>query len=469
MQGGAARVDESRNEGVLRDEAAFAEAMQGLARDRFSGMVSLFAPALDAQLFFVRGHIRGVRAGRKSRELAVLALWRIFPAVFHADRGAAAPEWAELGVDYGLEEIVQLALKTASFFRENFGSPRFLRTRYAMNGIQSDAVEALPANVRKILLCFDGTRSIEEILNFLVIDEFLLLQIIRRLLDENLIAECGREEGDAAQDEDETFSDDDGEISRTPSVMFYVGDLDSESPQIHVVSSDVRISGIEPGKPIPRDVGDLLRLEDPEEYERHSREEVLAHLGDVEVVTADNEILPNVVYDAIFLRHETIRDEEIALAQQAEDEEFLNLCVDESDVEPEPEPLDDTSARIPSAVYCPRNIPEYAPWDEVDDVASSSPDRLADAEYSTSGHHKIVKLTESEQQRAVSPSGHHRRVDVTPSGRHRVVELSPEQWKSQTMARLQRENKRRGARRLRILLCVLIAALALLLLVLVMR
>ncbi len=508
---------------TLCDELAFAQTMQELIDAKFSGIFTLHAHSLDAQIYFVRGNIRGVRAGNKTKELAVLSLWRIFPASYHLEKSAPAPEWAEKNINYSFAQIVNLAVKTGTFFNESFGDIRMLQSCFKMNGVQLEsALPGLPEKVQKILSCFDGSRTLEEILNGLIIDEYLLMQIIRRLIDENLLTECRHDlddnitmdawiHGARGSQAEMPQDDEDRSVESTPSVMFFACQ-GSENEHDEEPSADVSIPGIIPGMPIPDEVGDLLQLEDPIEYETFSRDVIEKHLEECgfPMELSCVEIRPNEIYSDIFLQHEAIRDEENALALQAEDEDFLNLSIDFSDddqelrdfssggIEAQHETIERTAAddsqenelrwdenaqnldaednpSYSADVYYPYNQTEFEPWNPENESENGSDDEEfpddESGDYSPSGRHKLIELTPSEQQRAVqlSPSGNHRSVDITRSGMHQIVELSPEEWKRRTLRRIQRESKARDDRTMRYLLGGLILVLLVLAIVLYVR
>ena len=182
------------------DELDFAQRMQTLTDERFTGLVHFAAKHVDADLFFVRGTIAGVRVGKKIQKTAIGALWRVFPAVHHIKPKVRLPDWAlENPLDCDQNQFIAIVVRTGGFFHDIFGDNRQLQVIYRINSLEYERVyRDLPRQVRQIIQHFDGERTFEEIMDTLNLDEMLLMQIVRRLLDESLIVECSH----AREDQD---------------------------------------------------------------------------------------------------------------------------------------------------------------------------------------------------------------------------------------------------------------------------
>ena len=176
------------------DELDFAQRMQTLTDERFTGLVHFKAKHVDADLYFVRGTIAGVRVGRKIQKTAVGALWRVFPAVHHIKPKVRLPDWAlENPLECDQNQFISIVVRTGGFFHDIFGDNHQLQVIYRINSLEYERVyRDLPRQVRQIIQHFDGERTFEEIMDTLNLDEMLLMQIVRRLLDESLIVECAR-------------------------------------------------------------------------------------------------------------------------------------------------------------------------------------------------------------------------------------------------------------------------------------
>lgn len=182
----------SRNKFSICDELDFAQKMHDFADEKFTGCLHLKGQELESEVFFENGIIRGIRAERKIQNNAVDALWRIFPANHSVEKSVSLPIWAENeAFSISAKELVSRVIDAASFFHDKFADKYSLHTVFRISNSQYDrAFPKLPRQVRQIVQTFDGSRALFEVLNTLNLSEMLTMQIILRLLQENLIREC---------------------------------------------------------------------------------------------------------------------------------------------------------------------------------------------------------------------------------------------------------------------------------------
>ena len=174
------------------DELDFAQKIQSFADEKFSGCLNLKGEELECEIFFDKGDIRGIRAERKIQSNAADALWRIFPAKHSVEKNVSLPTWAEKEkFSISAKELISRVVDAASFFHDKFAEKYSLHTVFRISTAEYDAAfPKLPRQVRQIIQTFDGSRELFEVLNTLNLSEMLTMQIILRLLQENLIQEC---------------------------------------------------------------------------------------------------------------------------------------------------------------------------------------------------------------------------------------------------------------------------------------
>ena len=174
----------------IKDEFAFAQTIQDLEARRFTGCLKLRGQTLEGELHFSHGHVCGARIGQKLQDIALTALWRLFPAQHELISNAPVPGWATPSLDINAEQVIGNVAHAGSEFRSIFPNIQGLNTIFKLNSpVYESAFNTLPRQVRRLVQTFDGDRSLNDIFSYINLDEFVLMQILKRLLDEHLITE----------------------------------------------------------------------------------------------------------------------------------------------------------------------------------------------------------------------------------------------------------------------------------------
>lgn len=174
----------------IKDEFSFAQAMQDLEARQFTGCLKIHGKHVGGEMHLMHGRINGVRIGQKLQGIALTALWRIFPARPELIPNAPMPDWAAQPLNITAEQVIGNVAHASSEFRTIFPGPQGLLTVFKLNSaVYEAAFHTLPRQVRRLVQTFDGDRTLNDIFSYINLDEFVLMQILRRLLDENLIVE----------------------------------------------------------------------------------------------------------------------------------------------------------------------------------------------------------------------------------------------------------------------------------------
>ena len=174
----------------IKDEFSFAQTIQDLEARQFTGCLRLHGKHVAGEMHLMLGRINGVRIGQKLQGIALTALWRIFPSRPELLPNAPVPDWATPPLNITAEEVIGNVAHASSEFRSIFPGQQGLLTVFKLNSsVYEAAFHTLPRQVRRLVQTFDGDRTLNDIFSYINLDEFVLMQILRRLLDENLIIE----------------------------------------------------------------------------------------------------------------------------------------------------------------------------------------------------------------------------------------------------------------------------------------
>ncbi|MBQ9817506.1 MAG: hypothetical protein IJM59_08610 [Proteobacteria bacterium] len=455
------------------DEIDFAQKLENFGTTQFSGALFLKGQNSNAELYFENGLVKGIRIGQKIQKNAIDAIWRVFPAKQRTIAKIEFPEWvAAYPVTYDIRHVVDQAFQAAALFDEKFKDIKGLQSIFKVNNKQYEkSYRSLPRQVRQIIQDFDGTRTLENIFNILNLDEQLIIQIIRRLIDESLIVECT----DAQHLEDISLAEwirgtnDHKEPSEihsipdrlqleeeaTPSFSSFVTEdtVRLKAPEAHEDSETP--SSQQPEQAPEEDAEDTAviskdtvsgALSEESFFECHEpkrkhfdRQTVEEHLAKKHspLITSENKLRKNLIYSEETLAMERARDEELEARLQAEDEAILNLSVDDSEWSEEHQ---DT----PQKAYSPdQNKAVSVQSGETGSVPDNYKDRslIADDDFSPVDLYK----------------------------KNHSGEMSPAEWHAATLARLEAETKERSNKLIKKLIIVAIIAIILLIAVFIAR
>lgn len=174
----------------LNDEFSFAQFIQDLETRRFTGCLKFQGEHLEGELHLNGGRVNGARIGQKLQSIALTALWRLFPTKPELIPNAPVPDWSNPPLNINAEQVIGNIAHASSEFRSIFPKGQGLDTIYKLNStVYEAAFHTLPRQVRRLVQTFDGDRTLNDIFSYINLDEFVLMQILRRLLDEHLIIE----------------------------------------------------------------------------------------------------------------------------------------------------------------------------------------------------------------------------------------------------------------------------------------
>ncbi len=481
-------------ESTICDEIDFAQRMQELGDTAFSGMFRLNGPDLETRIIFRGGIIKGIRTGNKIQKNAVDAIWRIFPATYITTPGVPTPEWCtSYPLDLNISEIIDHVVQASAFFHEQLSEKYSLQTVFKINtSVYEKEFNALPRQVRQIIQTFDGSRTLKEVLDTLNLSEYLIMQILLRLLKENLIVECEPTAENVSLSEwihaDSSFPDELNTIEKlssgeeaTPSAVFYVDQL--QPVQTPVTEKPAKSEISTPSKPITvKSFSHLLSNygDEEEELPTYDRATIILHLATAHepFCTAECEIHKDTFYSDEMLEMEAKRDAVVNENLRIENETALN--VDTSFFYTWQAPDKETSSKqtpenSDAHVSKPSHQNDDETIDDEDDESDSTEPIEDDEDESEDEDFDDMEDEESDDDAETdwfdSDSSHaplHADSSFSPVKLYKqnhAEELSPEEWKARTMARLNEENKQRDARITRILISAIVIAIIILLVV----
>ena len=503
---------------TLSDEHGFAQKLQTLADSAFSGVLVLEGRGREAKVYFEHGALVGVQFGKKTQKLAAGALWRLFPAAHRAVAGVTMPPSLALTpLELDVEQLNAHLIKTAAFFKEKFADISGISGIFRVNGaVYDQRYMSLPPQVRRIVQLFDGVRSLEMLFDVLELDEIILIQIVRRLLDENLIFECQSDEIQGVSLDDWILGID-GSTQKAPSksaefetvkpeplqlkkdlgsVTKYLAELKAleaqlvDLPDDHEVTQNTKreitrrqaTSEVCVHSRIRRDsskqrqgfseaeLRDLLhempvpsqKTTEPLPFDRAFVERRMQKAG-LAVITSRVQIHPNVYYSDAFLNQEAEEDEIRAANEEAE--LSLDISVDTSEMD-----YEDAEAELEIAMQ----------WfkDEIRTRSGSFPASESE-KTNASNADKDEQTKRVKRESAHASSTDEEKTEVKKKTRQSWAmeqyqrrhgrELSPEEWKKQTLARIHAEAEARDDKVKRILIVLIIIILLGIILVILFR
>ncbi|MBO5752938.1 MAG: hypothetical protein J6S69_04490 [Proteobacteria bacterium] len=517
-----------KREMTLSDAQGLVQKVQTLSDSAFSGVLVLEGHNREAKIYFEHGAVVGVQFGKKTQKSAAGALWRIFPAAHRAVAGVAMPpSLALVPFTVNIEQFNLQISKTAAFFNDNFLDTSGLSSIFRVNGaIYDQRYDSLPHQVRRILQLFDGIRSLESLFDVLELDEILLIQIIRRLIDENLIVECQLQENTGISFDDWILGTPQTKPKRSTqsnpiqpskshtsqlredlgSVTKYLAELKAleeqlaDKPEDHEVTKTAKreitrrqaTSEVCVRSRIHRDpaktrqgfseaeLRDLLhempkpstKVTEPLPFDREFVERRMQKAG-ISVITADTKIKANRYYSDAFLNQEAKEDEAKALKQQEEDEALIEISVDTTELE-----LETAEAELDAARQWfkdelrTRSGAFKAPSAEAIKAAEKA---QKESEESTT---LVSPLAEEKQKAARADRTRSKKATSNTKSQSWAIEqyqrrhgkeLSPDVWKAQTMARLDAEADEKNRKLTRLLTIGLIIIILCIIIILVSR
>lgn len=165
------------------------ESLKNLENIRCSGTLRLFGSSGEGAFYFDQGKIVGIAVGHKIQKDAADAFWRLLPCACEITPDAALPEFIRQRPFFThADDVVLLNRDARVRFQELLATRGGMDRIFRIHGSRYErAQKSLPLQVRHVLLHFDGTRTVGDILDQLEICDTLLYRVIAKLMDDGLI------------------------------------------------------------------------------------------------------------------------------------------------------------------------------------------------------------------------------------------------------------------------------------------
>ena len=170
----------------INDDIDLVQRLQDLSTNRYTGTMKLSGrDGRTASIGFDHGMIVHASVGSRSGLQAVASLWRVIPAQMALITDAVAPNVAP-----PLEVIRAASAITATiqtFQRISKPAPTLSSVCSVDWHLYKMSAARLPRQVRDLMPIFDGSNTMEQLLDSVPIDEQLLVKIFAKLARENIL------------------------------------------------------------------------------------------------------------------------------------------------------------------------------------------------------------------------------------------------------------------------------------------
>ena len=172
---------------LLDDDIDLIQRLQDLSTTHYSGTMKLSGrEGRTAQLSFDKGAIIDAVVGQRRGQKAIASLWRVLPAKLDLVSATLAQRSIHPPLEVS-QAVATIAATIQTFQHISKPAPSLTSVCSVDWHLYRMSASRLPRQVRDLMPIFDGSSSLEKLLDSVSLDEQLLVKIFAKLVRENIL------------------------------------------------------------------------------------------------------------------------------------------------------------------------------------------------------------------------------------------------------------------------------------------